>query len=97
MKPKHTPAPWHMDKGQIKDAKGNSLACYPYTLGGDEDQANAALIAQAPLLLEALEKLYTAFQHDGGIPIKTRIIHDCPDIKDALNTARAAIAKAKGE
>lgn len=49
----HTPGPWQLDRGQIRDANGNALASYPYSLGGEADHANAILAAAAPDLLAA--------------------------------------------
>ena len=49
-----TPAPWHVERNQIKNAKGEALGSYPYTLGGIEDHHNGLLMAKAPELLEAV-------------------------------------------
>jgi hypothetical protein len=57
-------------------------------------EANARLIAAAPELLAALEDLYESFEHDGSEKIKTDIILKCPEVKAALNIARAALQKA---
>lgn len=53
----HTSGPWVADRGQIRDGDGNSLASVPHTLGDNQDQANARLIAAAPELLNALRRL----------------------------------------
>jgi len=81
----HTPAPWKHDPtwGIIKYGKSEICALHSGNL------ANAHLISAAPDLLEALERAENAlnwFINDEG---------EC-DI-EALDTTRAAIAKAKGE
>ena len=67
---------------------------------GGPDEANAKLIAAAPDLYAALEKLYASFQHDGngrtkGNRAKTDIIKYNEDVKIALTTARIALEKAE--
>ena len=88
MTTQYTPGPWIIDRGQIRDTDGNSLTSVPYSLGGTQDYANAALISAAPDLLEALRFLladYIAIQGDkltgSTVPI---------------DMAQAAIAKAEG-
>jgi len=81
----HTPAPWKHDPtwGIIKYGKTEICALHSGNI------ANAHLIAAAPDLLEVLERAENAlnwFINDEG---------EC-DI-EALDAARAAIAKAKGE
>ena len=49
-----TPAPWHVERNQIKNAKREVLGSYPYSLGGIEDHQNGLLMAKAPELLEAV-------------------------------------------
>ena len=91
---KHTPAPWfevkHFSEWLISDGSRlvATTAGSPAHLGlahAKRDAANARLIAAAPELLEALEKLVGYAQ--GG---------DLPSNK-AIDVARAAIAKATGE
>lgn len=56
----HSPAPWSLDRGQIKDRDGNALASvpiYPDGIGGPEDLANGQLMTAAPELAGALEAL----------------------------------------
>jgi hypothetical protein len=106
---KHTPGPWEdgtmsiskrnwaliHDGAEINIVKRGADVIAAVWCGDDEDgeeAANARLIAAAPELLEALEGLYAlafvslAVANHGG-PETTRI----------MQTARAVIAKAKGE
>lgn len=92
MKEKHTPGPWviHQKKtvlsydlmaSRMDHMEGKSVS-------PDEHEANATLIAAAPDLLAALEQSLMAligYQHQNEIT------------KAAQNSARAAIAKARGE
>lgn len=64
MKPKHTPGPWSIDQNDkyihIIDRNSGIGPCMIPLNGGEmreEDVANARLIASAPELLEALDKL----------------------------------------
>lgn len=108
---KHTPGPWHVVNGVdvftslgAKNAEGieepindgwHVADCAMEDLSYRESNANARLIAAAPDLLEALELIvmerawYRSERPEGY------------NIEDRLNaweeTARAAIAKAKGE
>lgn len=50
---KHTPGPWHVDRGQVQNSDGDLLATYPFTLGDESDHANGLLMAAAPDLLAA--------------------------------------------
>ncbi len=100
MSAKHTPGPWEIgdENNQhieicIGDAVANLDRQDRYGLhmcfSREEMRANGHLIAAAPELLEALEKIanrYTAEDYPAGC--KERFIGD---------DARAAIAKAKGE
>jgi hypothetical protein len=98
---KHTPAPWFVDKDHIvRVGRPGSGFLMPVKIatgwkedawfGDDSDEesrANAHLIAAAPELLEALESVVSQLEghvlHNGDV--------------SAINTAYAAIAKAKGE
>ena len=69
----YTPGPWRLDRGQLRDRDGNSLASVPYTLGGPEDHGNGRLILAAPdladgarALLERLDNLTTWSFGRGG-------------------------------
>lgn len=56
-----------------------------------DDEANAQLIASAPVLYEALDTLVDAIALEGEIPHYNTVIKDC------INLAQAALAAAKGE
>lgn len=61
MTPAHSPAPWSIDRGQLRDRDGNALAqvpIFPDGIGGPEDLANGQLMAAAPDLAGALEALF---------------------------------------
>jgi len=89
---KHTPGPW-----TAIDVEGNpsrsftidagvhigSLAVWP--VAADEMQANARLIASAPDLLAALQSIVASADANCG-----------DSLANAIDTARAAIAKAGG-
>lgn len=57
----HSPAPWSIDRGQLRDRDGNALAQVPIPwpdgIGGPEDLANGQLMAAAPDLAGALAAL----------------------------------------
>lgn len=90
---KHTPGPWYVVVGKSR------MVCAPQTTNkpiavcnfdnGQAEKANASLIAAAPDLLEALEKMVGEYPYNP--PCK-----NWEDKAEAHTTARAAIAKAKG-
>jgi len=100
---KHTPGPWEVvipkmvdrrkEPYHIRGGKSNlsydglsmiAVVCLQATL----TEGNAHLIAASPDMLEALEEvLYTSWNAQASMMV----------IIDAINKARAAIAKAKGE
>ena len=97
---KHTPGPWeikrHYDPGYkfISAPKHSGLAQVVWCME-DEDrspecEANAHLIAAAPELLEALEKVDSYWSSPGEDDWVTHY-------NTVLQPVRAAIAKAKGE
>ena len=92
---KHTPGPW--DTGEdgwiVESAKGWAVShavVFRGKHGEGEDFANARLIAAAPDLLAALEELTRT-------AASLVDYHDDPETEAAIDVARAAIAKAKGE
>jgi len=48
---------WTVERGQVRNERGEVLASTPYNLGDGADRATANLIAAAPALLGALEGL----------------------------------------
>lgn len=87
---KHTPGPWSVG-GSTEYI--NQLRIEP-TIGivfgaGDEIKANARLIAAAPEMLEALEAIIERWD--------TPSWKDVPHTATYINSARAVVAKAKGE
>ena len=99
---KHTPGPWRVYKSSIlsaanykRMAEGNwNVQALAYTVGNDdatydggEVYANARLIAAAPALLEALQSMVWYAEPHLLSPVA----------REALATARAAIAQALGE
>lgn len=79
---KHTPGPWDIVKVDCGVFKiSGAFAC--------ENSANAALIASAPDLLEALRAIKAALE-DGSVLTQE-------GIEDMHDIARAAIAKAEGK
>jgi hypothetical protein len=63
---KHTSGTWHTNDGQIyTEETGKTLALIPYwDSENDEKQANAKLIATAPMLLRALKYLICSYKAD---------------------------------
>jgi hypothetical protein len=94
----HTPGPWRVTEygGEIAiHAEDNTKIALPekwFASDRAEAVANAALIAAAPDLLAALERLANAVDaHCRAITTAALI-----ELDDATIDARAAIAKAKG-
>ena len=94
MTSKHTPGPWILKFGKgilhdyiIRGPNGWPVACFEHYKQATkkETKANARLIAAAPELLEALERLM----------VECDLVSD--NALEAYTKARAAIAKATGE
>lgn len=81
----HTPGPWEFDPIDRVVVKGGAEIAY---MARSANGADVRLIAAAPELLEALEFALAALEDVFG---KNKV-----DV-GAINTARAAIAKARGE
>ena len=93
---KHTPGPWSFDGRGINDAteyrERIATLQWPVNLRlSGQRRADGRLIAAAPDLLEALESLYHAANSIGEDTC------DPVAFAGALEDARAAIEKAKGE
>jgi len=54
MNKKIHPYPWTADKGQIKNANGDVIGNYPYTLGDQLDHDSGDLMAKAPALVDLI-------------------------------------------
>lgn len=98
MNKQHTPGPWNVGddspndyEGPMIDTRDRAVAVITIdheTESTPEDRANARLIAAAPELLAALQRLTRAMDdYDGDIPA---------DINSPHHQALAAIAKATG-
>lgn len=83
MNTKHTPGPWTVNANGINSPDGHIVF---FDVSGGPHETDARLIAAAPELLEALEKLEqtASFWKDMGVNIPF----------DDLKQARVAIAKA---
>ncbi|MEQ4731333.1 hypothetical protein ABN075_04730 [Providencia rettgeri] len=83
---KHSPAPWDLNKRtdgfNIVDGDNSGFVAHV------PKQCNAHLIAAAPELLEALIELTESAKET---------IDGLGDLSDAIDTAKAAIAKALGQ
>jgi len=64
METKHTPGPWiygtHQDSAMVQTAEPCKTVATIYAKAPSEREANARLIAAAPDLLEALERIASA-------------------------------------
>lgn len=101
----HTPGPWNAT--EFNPVTGDIDDCYLYVEPGiavierkvkgrdQHDTANARLLAAAPDLLEALEKLLADFE--SAIHNEYDGTHVLNGILAEVDYARAAIAKAGGE
>jgi hypothetical protein len=98
---KHTPGPWTVDwsddgpliyTGDLLIASVSGSTEHIEVPGLDEQttEANASLMAAAPDLLAALERV---LEH--GEPLN--LYHERSEDAEVVNQARAAIAKAKGQ
>ena len=90
MDTKHTPGPWESDGlniGRPVNDFGMELVARAWpTSTAEEDRANARLIATAPELLEAANRMVSAWDEPSSSSVHMRA--------DAIEMLRAAIAKA---
>ena len=94
---KHTPGPWHRSPTRMGDAydidaTDNTNVCivhgaYANGAGYDQHGPNAALIAAAPEMLEALEMARAELRYS----ISEQ------SFEATMNTIEAALSKARGE
>ena len=104
METKHTPGPWdatiNAESKRISVAESHAMpGCLIADINYRQDgthYANALLIAAAPELLEALEYIVGAHEHPWATERGSRrgVLDHVPP---ALERAKAAIAKARGE
>lgn len=90
---KHTKGPWYIENHKIKCAGGYSVADI-HGAKTSEGLANAALIAAAPKMLEALKELLEWAENACGCSGNDEVFGCQNDA--ALKAARAAIAGAEG-
>jgi hypothetical protein len=91
--------PWRIGaSGSIHAGEnGSKPIATVHQQGADFDwQSNAALIAAAPELLEALERITRYVDMAQRADKNKPFIVDCAAMQDAMNQARGAIAKAEG-
>lgn len=105
-KPKHTPGPWKVENhtehtgpyaSQRLEIWSNNRHIGQVNEHVDDlsiDEANAALIAAAPEMLAALERILIEIPYVNGKVDKTMKVTHSQIALDAIN---AAIQKAKGE
>ena len=106
---KHTPGPWTLDEDTYTVLGDGRNVTRVHTVDdficdGDDAEvaeecaANAALIAAAPDLYEALAVLHTLLDFDDEVAAGVGIVTENPDrINRAFEAARAALRKARGE
>lgn len=96
MDTKHTPGPWHVTGKHAEcevryvgvdtsDRHSQQIATL-YGFGGEQQEANARLIAAAPELLEAIQEIELVATED------TSVLPESPTWK-AIEKARLALAK----
>ena len=94
----HTPGPWKIKRsGSIFGPDEDLVATtgYRVSVGSNEDDANAALIAQAPALLAQRDALLAAC--DGLLDaVRDCGYYDPGTMGQAVRDARAVIAQARG-
>jgi hypothetical protein len=92
---KHTPGPWHVGGGDIRDAKSYAVALIdPRDKLGERD-ANARLIAAAPEMYEALQ----AWMDHRSARMSSDDYSTIPAgrMDEIIRAAESALAKATGE
>lgn len=97
MKPTHTPGPWHLVSHRpnlIKVETARVVICDAFGGLSDETMSNAHLIASAPELLAALERLLESAEYLKEDSDSAHGYHGEPE---SFKIARAAIVKAKGQ
>ena len=101
---KFTPGPWmvlpSVQDGQFciltEHGPRKDIAC-TYGFPADPREANARLIAAAPELLEALQRLMRHFPPDSDLEVAGWLPREIEAACDAYDAARAAVARALGQ
>lgn len=91
---RHTPGPWYTTTKKDDSQGMISQETTGKTIAVSYDSKDAAIIAAAPELLEALEALQACMIY------RSTVEGDLPwtvDVVDAMDKTRFAISKAKGE
>jgi hypothetical protein len=100
---KHTPGPWTQPETKrthnrwFVEGGGRLVAAASgpqFAIPADEADANARLIASAPELLAAVNRLLNTMNH---VYVSQPTHEDLPAWAEAQQQARAAIAKATGD
>ncbi len=104
---KHTPGPWTQDTSHSNEREGITIWSNDVIIADvvpdqhGQHEANAALIARAPLLIECREVLseltasidsFKAALEEFGLPVRLS-----PRMIDAYDDARALLEKLNGE
>ena len=90
----HTPGPWIVRGGNVIESLSRINVAKAWMTDGEEECANARLIAAAPDLLEALQDIANGGYEDKG-PNHLGFVN--MEREQMIGLARAAIAKAKRE
>lgn len=100
---KHTPGPWRFIANHpgcipafdIRDAEGMMVAYLGHTRTPGQAEANARLIAAAPDLLAACERLsFAALRRESTMGDPCNLIAAIEELREAAQQARDAITKA---
>jgi len=94
----HTPGPWHYAPGElVYGPSGETVAsCRFVTNFKDTNVANMRLVASAPELLAALREIESKLTALLCERVLDSTLPEFYEVRDARNSARAAIAKAEG-
>ena len=96
----HTPGPWRIDSktcfGDYTIAAGDSVKTCEF-IAKTQNEANAQLIAAAPELLEALREIESKLNALLCERVLDSTLPEFYEVRNARNSARAAISKAEGQ
>jgi hypothetical protein len=100
MTTKHTPGPWtyEQETKTIRSVPANYwIATIDSYDGAINNAANAALIAAAPELLEALKEIVARYSNLERLYFEAIKLNESPDTNGTIVRALSAIAKAEGK